>query len=97
MLNGSAIGGGGHAIFFSEVVDEVGIRAETYLFQNLLHGEKRCPQHLLSLAQPEFFEVLSRTRPRLLLEEMAEARRRQIYQPGQSRSVPRGRSFVFEL
>lgn len=74
---------------------EVRIRTDPHMLQHLLHRQKCGPQHLFRLAEPEFFEVLSRSRPRLLLEEVAEARWREIHESGESGTVPRGRGFVF--
>ena len=94
-LDGPAVRGGRHAVHLSEVVDEVRIRANPHLLQHLLHGQKRGPQHLLSLAHPVFFEILRGTYSRFLLEEMAETRRREIHERGQCRTVPRRRGFTF--
>ena len=97
VADGPAIRGGRHSILLSEIMYEVCIRANPHVLQHLLHGEKRGPQHLLSLAQPVFFEILRGTHSRFLFEEVAETRRREIHQRGETCTVPRGRGFAFYL
>ena len=42
------------AVQLAEVVNEVSIGLDSNLLCDLLHREKRRPQHLLRLAQPQF-------------------------------------------
>ena len=57
-----------HAVQLAEVVNEVSIGVNSHLLCYLFHREKRCPQHLLRLAQPQVVEVLRRTRSCLLFK-----------------------------
>lgn len=63
-----------HAVHLSEVVNEVRVGSDSHLFRHLFHCEKGRAQHLLSFAQPEFLQVLSRTLAGFLFEQVSEAR-----------------------
>src|SRR4026207_2466859 len=74
-FNCSAVSGGCHSVFSTEVAHEVSIRSNTDLLQNLLDTKKRGAQHFFRLAQTQVFEILGRTRSSFLFKEMTEARR----------------------
>lgn len=73
------------------------IRGDPDLFQNLLDAEKRRAQHLFRPRQPDVSEILRRSRPGFLFEEMAKARRREIHEHSEHRNIPRRRSVFFDL
>ena len=91
--DGAAISCRGHSVKLAKVSDEVRIRSQTGVFQDLLDCQKRVSQKLCRPAQSDLFQVLRRRRSRFLFEEMAKARWREIDQQCERSKIPRCRWF----
>ena len=93
----AAVSGWCRSVFPAKVAHKVSVGSDPDLLQDLLDAEKRRAQHLLSPHQPHVFEILRRTHPGFLFEEMSKARRREIHKHGERRNIPRRRRIFFDL